>query len=226
MKITFSCLITLLVALCLTLASCQVGDGGDGGDSGSGSGSGNSSGDSGSSDSGSSGGSSGDSGSADSGNSGSDTAAGDYIFKPGSTLNIVCASSGDAVKALEKELGELGITANIVGTTTAPADHEIIIGQTSREGSLAAYRRLSRIELSDDLHVGYVIYSTGNSLAVAYHEDKFDLEAAKNTAIEYIRDNLLVSSTLAPGKGTVCSVETSPIDYQASLDEIAYAEKQ
>ncbi|MBO5206803.1 MAG: hypothetical protein J6C09_04380, partial [Clostridia bacterium] len=169
----FSWLITLLIALCLTLASCQVGDGGDSG-SGS-SGSGDSSGDS-----GNSGGASGDSGTSGSGNSGSDTATGDYIFKSGSTLNIVCASSSEAVTALADELRELGVTVNVVGTATSPAEHEIIIGQSSREGSLAAYRRLSRVELSDDLHVGYVIYSTGTSLAVAYHEDKFDLEAAKN----------------------------------------------
>ncbi len=212
MKRKFLQLLICLIALCLLLVSCQVGEDGDGNGSGSG-GTGDSSGGT-------------DSGSGNPSDSdGSDTVTGDYIFKPGSTLNIVTPATGDAVNALARELRELGITVNTVGPSVAKAEHEIIIGQSSREGSVAAYRRLSRIELSDDIHVGYVIYSTGTSLCIAYHEDRFDLEAAKITAIEYIRENLLTRSTLALGKGTVCSEETSPIEYQAKLDEIDYAKK-
>ena len=177
----------------------------------------------------------GDGGSADSGNQsqggtldgGTDSVQdSNLLYESGSQVNIVCSAAGSAVQRLSAALRELGVSVQVVSDSTVPAEHEIVIGRSNREVSTSAYRRLSRIELDDSDYVGYTVYSDGRSVAIAYHEDIFGLEAAKTVAIDYfIGDIIGTNSSLLLKKGTVAARTFDPIEYQESLDEIEQERK-
>ena len=78
--------------------------------------------------------------------------------------------------------------ANIKNTDSdTPAEHEIVIGKTNREISQKAYERLERMESSSKYEVPYLIYSDGNSVAIAYAED----DLGRNSALIMACDVLI-----------------------------------
>ena len=66
--------------------------------------------------------------------------------------------------------------------------------------SSAAYRQLERIKekanTGGEEYVGYVIYSNGNSVAVAYDIDEYDYNTAEKLALDYLRDEIIGDKAL------------------------------
>lgn len=103
-----------------------------------------------------------------------------------------------------------GSHARVVGEDMAKSSHEITVGRVDRELSRKAYTRLERIledaETADP--TGWLIYSDGTSLAIAY-----DGALAFMAAIDYFNENLLIKESLAPASETVASAVFNPDAY-------------
>ena len=93
-----------------------------------------------------------------------------------------------------------GKIPTLISEDSTPYDHEFVFGETSREISKSAYLRLERILSGEVGEVGWLIYSDGSSLAVA-----FNCSYAMQFAFEYINSNLLTEATLKLDKGVVAS---------------------
>ena len=103
-----------------------------------------------------------------------------------------------------------GSHARVVGEDMAKSSHEITVGRVDRELSRKAYTRLERIledaETADP--TGWLIYSDGTSLAIAY-----DGALAFMAAIDYFNENLLIKESLAPASEMVASAVFNPDEY-------------
>ncbi len=62
-----------------------------------------------------------------------------------------------------------GKATDIKNDAEQPYTHEILFGNTNRELSTKAYRRLERLIDTDEDLIGYVVYSDGKSIAIAYN---------------------------------------------------------
>ncbi|MBQ8584051.1 MAG: polysaccharide deacetylase family protein [Clostridia bacterium] len=206
-------LLTLLTVLAM-LFSCRIGgDGGADGDSGSSGGSG----DSGAGDS--SGGST-DSGSADG------THSGTLIYDRTSDLKLVLAKdvAGSDVTDIFNALQGKVKSVSMSDDRSEVAEHEIVFGQTDREISKTAYKRLSRIRTDDDAEFvlpRVLIYSDGSSVAVAY--DEFELGYAEKYAIDYFYEHY-VQDELYMKEGTQYREVVEIFDYIDALADIESAE--
>ncbi len=81
----------------------------------------------------------------------------------------------------------------------APGTHEIVIGIADREISKTAYECIENLSLAED-EVGFLIYSDGKSLALAY--TNADENVAINAMSEYFESNMIKES-LALEEGIV-----------------------
>ena len=146
---------------------------------------------------------------------------GEYIFAPGSSVTVICNSPTKSVNELAGTVAAAVGNDVLLATDAAPkAEHEIVIGETSRELSRTAYRLLERIKDDDGDLVGYVVYSDGNSLAVAYDSDLFGLNIAETRAFDYIIGELIGDKqTLTVNKGRVAALAFNPIDYVEQLED-------
>ncbi len=99
------------------------------------------------------------------------------IFNSESRLDIVLADANldsavyiDFVWAIKDNLGE---RVKVVYDASAdPAEHEIVFGETNRVVSHLAYSQLEDLMQSQEISMGgYVLYSDGSSLALAYTEE-------------------------------------------------------
>ena len=98
-----------------------------------------------------------------------------------------------------------------------PEGHEIVIGRSKRSVSQKAYRKLRTIDKSSDEYLGYVIYASGNSVAIAYDEDYENF--AMEQAIDYFASTYIAGKTelkLAPG--IVYEGCIRPLDIYADID--------
>ncbi len=95
--------------------------------------------------------------------------------------------------------------------------HEIIIGETDRELSEKAYRVLSRVKEEEDF-IGYVIYSDGKSVAVAFDEASFGEAVAFNEAIECFVKKYMQNSSLKLDSGIVYYDSFDAIEKQSERD--------
>ncbi len=76
---------------------------------------------------------------------------------------------GNYIFELDNILAEItGKASSIVKDSEAAYKHEILLGETNRELSSKAYRRLDRMIDDKDETVGYVLYSDGSSIAIAF----------------------------------------------------------
>lgn len=118
-------------------------------------------------------------------------------------------------------LDELGEAVKIVDDTAAVADREIIIGSSSREIYKKAELALSRLDVDEGM-CGYVIYSDGETIVVAYAEDKYDTKAAAMKAVDYLLESIVPEySDTELEKGVIHTGSVSPIEYQRELDTAA-----
>ncbi len=155
------------------------------------------------------------------GNGSDDIPDGEYIFAPGSNITIICNSATENTSELAQAIGNAtGKAVSVAADTSPAATHEIIIGETSRDLSRTAYRLLERIKNDDEDLVGYVVYSDGNSLAVAYDIDEFSLNIAETRVFDYIIGELIGEKrTLTANKGRVAALAFNPIDYVEELED-------
>ena len=146
---------------------------------------------------------------------------GDYIFAPGGKINIVTASSSDNTNKISEAIWSVaGIPVEIVADSAEEADHEIIVGKCDRKISVEAYRLLNRVRDESAGEVGYLIYSNGNSVAIAYDVDEYNLNHAEDRAVDYFVDTVIGSnSVLRVQKGTVSSLGFNLLEYQESIDD-------
>ena len=201
-------IITAIVCLCL-FASCSVGDGSSDGDSGA------------SSD----GADSGSTGSAsEEGNGSNDDAV------PEKILTLVTAEGSEGSEELERlksVLSEIeGVTLKLATDSSAPTDGEIIYGQTTRALSKSAYKRLSRLEKSESgADVGFVFYSDGSSVAIAFDDEIFSLPAAESVAVDTFTEDYLSGNTPTLTAGVMAAEIFDAVEYQEELDAEELEEK-
>lgn len=138
-------------------------------------------------------------------------------------MQVVCnADLGDKVysELYSSLTNKMGSVVLVVPDTMAAKGCEIVIGETNREISKKAYLYLSRTNKSNSEDVTYLIYSDGNSVAIAYEEDKYGLNASANFAVDYFIENLLSTfGDVKLEKGTVTSGSLDPVIYQDAIDE-------
>ncbi len=125
------------------------------------------------------------------------------------------------------ELGDkMGATPELINETDALREREIVFGKSERAVSIEAYRRLERIDLSDDdMTEGnprVLIYSDGKSVAVAYEESEDDV--ALIMAIDGLKEK--ISSLYPNTKSGVLHREIVSLDnYYQAIDDKMLDEK-
>ena len=70
-----------------------------------------------------------------------------------------------------------------------------------------------------------MVYSDGKSIAVAYDEDKYGINAAETEEINYLINELLTASSLKALPGALCREKFDVIEWQEAVDD-AELEKQ
>ncbi len=93
--------------------------------------------------------------------------------------------------------------------------HEIVFGQSNREITEAAMRRLERIEKNTETDVRFVVYSDGNSLAVVFDEDTE--RVAFRAAMEYMAELCDTDKLILP-QGAVAEERIDIYEYYDELD--------
>ncbi|MBQ7356820.1 MAG: hypothetical protein IJW66_05400 [Clostridia bacterium] len=151
------------------------------------------------------------------------------IFGKGTTVNIICNERETITSVLNeiqmKVYGVSGKISKMYEDTEPKAAHEIVVGKTDREISAEAYRLLDRVHKESDDEVGYLIYSDGSSLAIAYEEDRYGLLASLEKAIAVFDSLLEGKSHLAIEEGLVSAETFDALAYQEAKDEIEQAAK-
>lgn len=110
-----------------------------------------------------------------------------------------------------------GKNLTISTSSSSPASHEIIVGKTDREISQKAYRLLSILDESDET-VGYVFYSDGTSVAIAYDEPSFGVDIAFSEALDRFVTDYMNSATLKLNSGIVAKESFDPVERQKTKD--------
>ena len=138
------------------------------------------------------------------------------IYSPSTELNIISAAgeidaklTSDLASAISKLSGKMPRVLTDASETGA---HEIVIGNTKRSISQTAY---SLIEEPDDFNTGrYVIYSTEESLAIAFYSD-----VALEKALAYLTENYLLTDTLTIKSGIVKTEDVDLDAYYQAIDD-------
>ena len=110
-----------------------------------------------------------------------------YFWAEGVELKMIFAEDASHVSADLTDIiyEKTGLTPGFKSEAQEETPHEIIIGRSSRAISQKAYRLLDR-EIEQEGVAGYLIYSNGTSVAIAYSTpDVLDLaiEAFRNTCL-------------------------------------------
>ena len=163
------------------------------------------------------------------GGAGSKLPDGDYIFAKGSSIAVICNTDSSTVEDIAGTIkAQTNAAVSLTNDSAPEAAHEIVIGKTNRAISSAAYRQLERLKdrsnSGEEEYVGYVIYSNGNSVAVAYDIDEYDYNTAEELALDYLRDEIVGDKTLLRlEKGVVTE---SCFDLLAYMESVEDAEKE
>ena len=151
------------------------------------------------------------------------------LYYPGSSLGIVYAEEqveaylNDLYYEIADNLSKPPVIRR--DTESEVGQHELVIGKTNRPISIEAYKQLDRIEKQSDCDAKYVIYSDGSSVAIAFENDKFDLELALDKSLEKFLSLVGDESTYYVKSGVIASALIDPIDYQEAIDNEMVAEK-
>ena len=141
-----------------------------------------------------------------------------FIYTESSELSVIYdidRVSMDALSNLRDALyDKLSIARVTFAGLGAETEHEIVIGETDRAISQRAYQLLGRVNKENEKDIAYLIYTDGNSIAIAYEEDKYETYAAHIVATEYLVENVLVGSSLTLKSGIIKSGCFNVIDWQ------------
>ena len=124
----------------------------------------------------------------------------------------VSAKSASPIKSAYHEL-----VGKELKVSSSAASHEIIVGKSARDISAKAYRALELIS-HDDGNVGYVIYSDGKSVALAFDGAAFGENVALACAVENFVKMYMRTDTLKLGAGVAYYERFDPIEKQAERD--------
>ena len=151
---------------------------------------------------------------------------GDFIFTEDSVITLVVPTdlAEDNLKLLTDALQVLG-EYELSSTSNKQAEHEIVIGPTSREVSLEAYRRLAMQDRVGSSELGYIIYSDGKSVALAYDDELYGLNIAESAAISYFAEKYLSEKSLKLNAGYSESAVFDALEYQREKDEVFKEER-
>lgn len=142
------------------------------------------------------------------------------VFSEGTTPVLIFADdvTGDAQTDVYQAVKTAtGIIPEYGGDSLEETEREIVVGNTSRAISRKAYRKLRTVQKTNDYEVAYVIYASGNSVAIAYDEDIDDL--GEKFAVEHFVNNYVNGKTeLKLTPGVVYSGTRSVLDYYAAID--------
>ena len=128
------------------------------------------------------------------------------IFSSNTRVQIICndLTSAHLPPVFEKVDSIIDYFPNVSDDSAEIAEHEIVIGETSRPISQKAYRLLDRMEHESESDVGYLIYSDGASVAIAYDEDIYGLSSAGAAAADCFVNEVIGDKTaLSLPEGTV-----------------------
>ena len=197
MKVKKLLLLMLALMLSLTLAVSCGDDGGDssqGGSDSSGDGSGDTSG----------------GGSSDGSADGYDPLAG--LFSKGCKVNIVYSDEENAKSSANKLYSAIYTATGVSPSENGTGEYDVsvILGESTHPASVAAYRRLSRLQKTSDDFLAYVVYSDGENFAIAYDID--ERHAAALTGAGRLIDRL-AQGAIKPGVGVL---------YKGTFDMEAY----
>lgn len=161
-----------------------------------------------------------------------DTPGGDekenMIFNSKTEIQLVFGDevSEDKKSEIFDTLYPVFIKAPIVcDDSRAQVSHEIVIGESERSVSKEAYRRFNR--LAEDYPsdtVGYLVYSDGSSVAIAYKEDKYNISLALDLAFDLLYSKIEEYELILP-EGTVKTESFDAYEKQKAIDEITREEQ-
>ncbi|MBO5010180.1 MAG: hypothetical protein J6D20_05745 [Clostridia bacterium] len=149
------------------------------------------------------------------------------IYDPNSAVQIVYGSefNSESINKLNDIHYALSLhlektLPTIVSDSSEKKAHEIVVGKTNRPISEEAYKKLSRLDKENETDVGYVIYASGGSVAIAYDADKFGINSALQVAVTLLSDEYIApASTLILKDGVVASNAVDPLVTQKALDD-------
>ena len=135
------------------------------------------------------------------------------------TLGLIVDSD---VSAMITEKLRYGLSSRFEGKVTvygpqeAEGECEVILGRSERAASRRAYRALERMD-KEELQIGYVIYSDGNSTALAFDDDVFNSGCGASVAVEsYL--GLIGSTDIKLPRGIVEKGTVDLIEWQSERD--------
>ncbi|MBQ8321087.1 MAG: hypothetical protein IJX92_01815 [Clostridia bacterium] len=155
----------------------------------------------------------------------------EVIYAPRKSLTVINGEGAGAKILIDftNSLGaEIGSYLSVKGADTPEADGQIIVGRTGGELSKQAYAELEKLKsyTENENHLGFVIYSDGRKIAVAFDSDDYGVEAAQIVALEYIVNNCIDGDKVIKlAEGKVTSGLVDYVEYQERLDEVT-VEKQ
>ncbi len=151
------------------------------------------------------------------------------IFSQKTIPNVICNDQDTLAKVLEDLSADLldvtGKTPPVYTDQEYEAKHEIVIGETDREISKTAYRFLERLDHEEEGNVGYLIYSDGSSIAIAFDKDRYQINAAAARAIEDFAKDIEGKTEVIIPKGVYASASIDALDYQQQIDDADTAEE-
>ena len=149
-----------------------------------------------------------------------------YVFDESTPPMLIYSSDvpQSAVNALYSALRDtLGTPPEYSLDTSEGGGHEIVIGNTSRDISKKAMRKLRLAQRDDEYSAAFLIYSSGNSVAIVY--DEAQAEFAAKAAAEYFAEKYLGKTSLLLDAGVVASDTVSVLDYYDEIDNEYQAER-
>ncbi len=149
----------------------------------------------------------------------------DYIYCAGSDIYIIYPEGDELAEEIASEfyMTMLSYTYSMIyvmsDTNVEAQEHEIVIGNTNRDISYQAYRRMERIDFDSEKETRYMAYTDGRSVALMYDEDVFDINLAATELIErFSEDYVKKNQALTLKAGVTYSGVTKPLEYQRELD--------
>ncbi len=149
----------------------------------------------------------------------SDTVDDNVIYSPYVSTTLVLGKGIDEtdVRAIRTTYNEKTGQTIKLSLDTSSASHEIIIGKTNRELSAKAYNLLSKFKA--DGEVGYVIYSDGKSVAIAFDEAVYGSDICFKEAVDAFISDYMNFATLKLNAGAVKAESFDAVTRQAKRDE-------
>ena len=132
--------------------------------------------------------------------------------------------SDDAISTLVKELTR--ITASGIGVKNykdgeSYGNNVLYVGNLPIELSQKAKKALERINVIDKNDVRYLLYGKGDTVALVFETDTYEVDGALNTAIEnFVAMYEVSGAKMTLGNGVIASGVVNTIEYQRAKDEM------